>query len=132
MAAVIPDSHKDILLGKNFAHVATLMPDGSPQVTPVWVDFDGGLVVFNTAEGRQKPRNLDRDGRVAISVIDHENPYRYIQIRGVVAEKTTSGADEHIDRMAKKYMGLDRYPYRNPAEQRVIYVVRPLRVQTMG
>ncbi|MCK6563331.1 MAG: PPOX class F420-dependent oxidoreductase [Dehalococcoidia bacterium] len=132
MTASIPVSHRDILLGKNFAHLATLMPGGSPQVTPVWVDLEGDLVVFNTAEGRQKLRNLDRDRRVAISVLDHENPYRYLQVRGVVVEKTTAGADEHIDRLAKKYMGVDRYPYRNPAERRVIYKVRPLHVQTMG
>lgn len=132
MAAVIPESHRDILVGKNFAHIATLMRDGSPQVTPVWVDLEGDLVVFNTSEGRQKPRNLDRDGRVALSVLDHADPYRYIQIRGVVEEKTTQGAEEHIDRLAKKYMGVDRYPYHDPAQPRVIYRVRPLHVQTMG
>ena len=86
MTATIPESHKDLLLGKNFASVATLMPDGSPQVTPVWIDFDGTDVVFNTADGRQKARNLDRDKRVAVSVFDSANPYRYIQIRGVVIQ----------------------------------------------
>ncbi len=98
------------------------------------------LLVVNDNSGEPAGANrrcleasaLDRDGRVAISVIDHENPYRYIQIRGVVAEKTTNGADEHIDRLAKKYMGLDKYPYRSPADRRVIYKVRPLHVQTMG
>ena len=128
----IPESHKDILLGKNFAHIATLMPDGSPQVTPVWIDFDGEYVVFNTADGRQKARNLDRDGRVAISVHDQANPYRYLQIRGVVASKTTDGADAHIDAMAKKYLGQETYPMRSAAEQRVIYRVRPEHVQVSG
>ena len=130
--ATIPESHKDILLGKNFAHIATLMPDGSPQVTPVWIDFDGEYVVFNTADGRQKARNLNRDGRVAISVHDQANPYRYLQIRGVVASKTTDGADAHIDAMAKKYLGQEQYPMRSAAEQRVIYRVRPEHVQVSG
>lgn len=106
----IPESHRNILEGKNFGHLATLMPDGSAQVTPVWVDVDGNEVVINTAEGRQKDRNLQRDQRVAISVADHENPYRYIQIRGCVKERTTRGADEHIDKMAKKYMGWTAIP----------------------
>ena len=128
----IPESHRDILQGKNFAHVATLMPDGSPQSTPVWVDVDGDTIIFNTTEGRQKTRNLDRDPRIAISVSDAGNPYRYIQIRGKVVEKTTEGADAHIDKLAKKYMGVDSYPLRNPAEQRVIYRVQPEHVNTMG
>lgn len=132
LTARIPDSHKDILLGKNFAHVATLMPGGGPQVTPVWVDFDGECVVFNTAEGRQKTRNLDRDPRVAISVHDQERPYRYLQVRGRVIERTTQGAEDHIDKMAKKYMGADTYPDHSPLRPRVIYRVRPDHVQTMG
>lgn len=132
MTAQIPESHRDILQGKNFAHIATLMPDGSPQVTPVWVALDGDFVLFNTAEGRQKARNLDRDGRVALSVHDQANPYRYIQIRGVVVSKTTEGADASIDSLAKKYLDLDSYPYRTPAETRVIYKIRPEHVQTSG
>lgn len=130
MTATIPESHKDLLLGKNFASVATLMPDGSPQVTPVWIDFDGTDVVFNTADGRQKARNLDRDKRVAVSVFDSANPYRYIQIRGVVDTKTTNGADEHIDKMAKKYLDQDKYPLRTASEQRVIYRIKAKHVQT--
>ncbi len=128
----IPDSHKDILLGKNFAHIATLMPDGSPQVTPVWVDFDGENILINTAEGRRKTRNLDRDGRVAISVHDQANPYRYIQVRGRVVERTKDGAEAHIDKMAKKYMDLDTYPYRDPSQTRLILKVKPDHVQSMG
>lgn len=130
--ATIPESHKDILLGKNFAQLATLMPDGSPQITPVWVDFDGRYVVFNTAEGRQKARNLDRDGRVAISVFDQANPYRYVQVRGKVTEKTQAGADEHIDKMAQKYLEQDRYPFRSENETRVIYKIEPEHVQVSG
>ena len=130
----IPASHRDIFEGKNFAHVATLMKDGSPQVTPLWIDIDGDTIVFNTAEGRTKARNLDRDGRVAISVHDQERPYRYIQVRGVVESRTRDGADAHIDKMSKKYTGNATYAgrARNPAEQRVIYRVRVDHVQTMG
>ena len=127
----IPASHRDIFEGKNFAHIATVMKDGSPQVTPVWIDIDGDVIVFNTAEGRTKARNLDRDGRVAISVHDQANPYRYIQVRGVVESKSTDGAAEHIDRMAKKYRGVDRYNH-VAGQQRVIYRIKPERVQTMG
>ncbi len=130
--AHIPASHRDILEGVNFAHVATIMADGSPQVTPVWVDVDGDEIVFNTAVDRLKDRNLERDGRVALSVHDQSNPYRYIQVRGKVTARTTDGADAHIDKLAKKYMGLDSYPYRNDVEKRVIYRIAPEKVQTMG
>ena len=128
----IPESHRDLLTGVTFAHLATLMKDGSPQVTPVWIDIDGEIVVFNTAEGRLKTRNLDRDGRVALSVSDPQNPYRYLQIRGRVIDRTHDGADAHIDKMARKYLGLDAYPYRNPAEQRVVYRIEPASVQAYG
>ncbi len=128
----IPQSHRDIIEGPNIAHVATLMPDGSPHSTPVWIDIDGNDLVFNTAEGRQKVRNLDRDGRVAISIHDSANPYRYIQVRGRVVEKTHEGADAHIDKMAKKYLGEDTYPWRGPNEKRVIYRIRPEHITTMG
>ena len=103
------------------AHLATLMPDDHPQVTPVWVDYDGRYVVINTAEGRQKDKNLQRDGRVSLSITDPDNPYRYLEIRGQVAERTHDGADQHIDAMAKKYLGKDKYPFRQPGEVRVIY-----------
>ena len=132
MTATIPASHIDILNGKNLAHVATLMPDGSPQSTPVWVDYDGEFVIFNTADGRQKARNLDRDARVAVSIHDSANPYRYIQVRGVVTAKSFEGADAHIDKLAKKYMGVDRYPMHDPNQKRVIYKLRPSKVQVMG
>ena len=106
------------------------MKDGSPQVTPVWIDIDGDTIVFNTAEGRTKTRNLDRDGRVAISVHDQKRPYRYIQVRGVVDSRTTEGAKDHIDAMSMKYGGR-KYTHR-PGEQRVIYRIRVEKVQTMG
>jgi PPOX class probable F420-dependent enzyme len=126
--AVIPDSHLDLFKKKAFANLATLMPDGQPQVTPVWVDFDGHHVVINTAEGRQKDKNLKRDGRVALSVMDPDNPYRYLEVRGRVTERTLNGADKHIDAMAKKYLGKDTYPYRKPDEVRVIYKVEPVHI----
>lgn len=128
----IPESHRDILEGKNFGHLTTLMPDGSPQVTPVWVDIDGNEVLFNTAEGRQKDRNLRRDGRVAVSVADHGNPYRYVQVRGRIKERTEQGAEEHIDKLAQKYLGVDSYPYRSESERRVLYRIEPEHVQVWG
>jgi len=122
---VIPNSHLDLFKKKAFAHLATLMPNGQPQVTPVWVDYDGRYIVINTAEGRQKDKNLRRDARVALSILDPDNPYRYLEVRGRVAERTLQGADPHIDSMAKKYLGQDKYPFRQPNEVRVIYKVQP-------
>ncbi len=117
---------------KAFAHIATVMPDGSPQVTPVWIDYRQGRVVFNTARGRVKDRNLDKGSKVALSIIDPDNPYRYVQVRGVVANVTEDGAVEHIDSLAKKYMGVDKYPFHSPKEKRVIYEIEPTSVQGMG
>ena len=122
---VIPDSHLDLFKKKAFANLATLMPSGQPQVTPVWVDYDGHHVVINTAEGRQKDKYLQRDGRVALSIMDPDNPYRYLEVRGQVAERTRNGADQHIDAMAKKYLGKDKYPFAQPGEVRVIFKVKP-------
>jgi PPOX class probable F420-dependent enzyme len=130
--AEIPAEAKHLLTGKTFAHVATLMPDGSPQVSPVWVDEQDGMVVFNTAEGRLKPKNIRRDDRVAISVTDAENPYESLLIRGTAVELTHEGADEHIDALAKRYMGVDEYPMRQPGEERVIVKVEPDKVQYMN
>jgi PPOX class probable F420-dependent enzyme len=111
--------------GKNFAHFATLMKDGSPQVTPVWVDIDGNYILINTAEGRIKQKNVSRDPRVAVSVADQGNPYNMVTVQGTVVEQTTKGADAHIDKLAKKYMGLDKYPLRAPGEKRVILKIKP-------
>jgi PPOX class probable F420-dependent enzyme len=116
----IPDSHLDLFRKKAFAHLVTLMPDGDPQTTPVWIDYDGKNLVINTAQGRLKDKNMQRDGRVAVSITDPDNPYRYLEVRGHVIERTTSGADAHIDAMAKKYLG-------QPGEVRVIYKVAPER-----
>ncbi len=127
----IPDSHLDLFQKKAFAHLATLMADGNPQTTPVWVDYDGKHVVINTAQGRQKDKNMQRDGRVALSISDPDNPYRYLEVRGRVVERTHSGADQHIDAMAQKYLGKDKYPFRQPGEVRVIYKVAPERTSSM-
>ncbi len=125
MSATIEGGAQALLEGKNFANVATLRADGSVQVSPVWVDFEDGKPVVNSAEGRAWPRNLERDPRVTLAVQNLENPYEYVEIRGKVVERTHDGADEHIDSLAKKYMGLDSYPLRQPGEQRVILRVQP-------
>ena len=132
MSQSIPDKYRDLFTKRAFASLATLMPDGSPQVTPVWVDLEGDLVLVNTARGRQKDKNMRRDPRVAMAIIDPENPYRYLEIRGRIAEITEEGADAHIDKMAKKYLGADKYPYRQPSETRVIFKIQAERVNTMG
>ena len=125
-------AHKLLIEGGNFAAVATLMPDGSPQVSIVWIDSDGEHVILNTAEGRIKSKNLRRDPRVAVTVMNSENPYEQVMIRGRVVEMTHNGADAHIDRLAKKYLGVDKYPYRGPGEQRVIVKISPDHVATLG
>lgn len=131
--ATIPASHIDLLKDKPaFANLATLNDDGSPQVTPVWVDFDGTNLIVNTAKGRVKAKNLARSPRVALSIADPQNPYRYLGIQGRVIEMTESGADAHIDKMAKKYMGKDKYPGRAPGEVRVLVKIAPEKVHTMG
>jgi PPOX class probable F420-dependent enzyme len=130
--AGIPDSFKDLLQKKAFANLATVNADGTPQVTPVWFDYDGTHVRFNTAKGRVKDRNLRRNPVVALTIMDPDNPYRYVQVKGRVAEITEAGADAHIDALAKKYTGQDRYAHRQPGEVRVTYKIAPERVQTMG
>ncbi|MGH2680621.1 MAG: PPOX class F420-dependent oxidoreductase [Actinomycetota bacterium] len=114
-----------ILEAPNFASVATLMPDGAPHVSTIWIDVDGDDVVFNTSEGRVKTANIARDPRVSISVFDQDDPYEQVVIHGTVVDVTREGADEHIDRMARKYLGLDAYPWREPGERRVIVRIRP-------
>jgi PPOX class probable F420-dependent enzyme len=131
--AEIPAAFADLLQQKKaFAHIATVMPDGSPQVTPVWFDFANGHVRVNTAKGRVKARNLREGSRVALSILDPDNPYRYMQIRGRVAQMREQGAGEHIDLLAHKYLGKDKYPFAQPGEVRVMYEIEPLAVQTMG
>jgi PPOX class probable F420-dependent enzyme len=132
MATAIPEKYRDLLDKKTFANLATLMPDGTPQVTPVWIDYDGTHLLVNSARGRQKDKNMRRNPSVSLSMSDPENPYRYLEVRGRVVDITEEGAEEHIDKMAKKYIGVDRYPNRQPGEVRVLYKIEPLRMSSMG
>jgi PPOX class probable F420-dependent enzyme len=132
MPAEIPEQYRDLFDKKAFASLATIMPNGQPQVTPVWCDFDGSHVIVNSAKGRQKDRNMRTDSRVSLAISDPDNPYRYLEVRGTVVEITEDGADDHIDSMAKKYMGVDKYPYRQPGEVRVVYKIEPQRFSFMG
>lgn len=129
----VPASFMDIMnQKKSFAHLATLMPDGTPQVTPVWFDMAGDKVRVNTARGRVKDRNMQKNAAVALSITDPDNPYRHVAIRGRIVDVTEAGADAHIDALAKKYLGQDKYPFRRPGEVRVIYEIEPTSVATTG
>ena len=131
--AEIPAEFRDLLTEKKaFAHLATIMPDGTPQVTPVWFDYTNGAIRVNTAKGRVKARNMKEGSPVALSILDPDNPYRYIQIRGRVRRATEAGASAHIDSLAKKYLGKDKYPFAQPGEVRVMYEIEPRAVQTMA
>jgi PPOX class probable F420-dependent enzyme len=132
MSEPFPENYRDLFDKKAFGSFTTLMPDGSPQTTPVWVDHRDGLVWINSAKGRQKDKNVRRDPRVALAIIDPDNPYRYVEVRGRVTEITEDAADAHIDAMAKKYLGQDKYPYRQPGEQRVIYKIAIDKTTAMG
>jgi PPOX class probable F420-dependent enzyme len=129
----IPAEYLDLLQQKKaFANLATVMPDGSPQVTPVWFDYEGGLVRVNSAKGRVKSRNMSEGAAVALAILDPENPYRYIQIRGRVARVTENGASAHIDALSMKYLGKDKYPYGKPGEVRLTFEIEPTSTQVMG
>lgn len=129
----IPEKFTDLLSDqtKAFASVATVLKDGSPQVTPVWFDTAGDRIRINTATGRVKSRTLQEGRKVALAIMDPANPYRYMQIRGKVAKVTHEGADAHIDRLVHKYLGKD-YPFRQPGESRILVEIEPESVQTMG
>ena len=129
----IPAAYLDLLQQKTtFANLATIMPDGSPQVTPVWFDYTNGKIRVNSAKGRVKARNMREGAPVALSILDPENPYRYIQIRGRVDHVTEEGASAHIDSLAKKYLGKDKYPFAQPGEVRVLFEIEPAAVQYSG
>lgn len=131
--ATIPDSYLDLLQQKKaFANLATIMPDGSPQVTPVWFDYTNGVIRINTAKGRVKARNMKEGSPVALSILDPDNPYRYLQVRGKVTRMTEAGASAHIDSLARKYLGKDKYPWSRPGEVRVTYEIAPTAAQAMG
>lgn len=125
MGTAIEGRAEELLKAKNFGQVASLRSDGSVHVTAVWVDVQDGRPVLNTADGRVWPRNLQRDPHVTLTVQNMENPYEYVSIRGRVAELTTEGADEHLDALAKKYLGQDAYPARQPGERRLIVRIEP-------
>ena len=132
MSERIPEAFVDLFEKRSFAHLATVMPDGTPHVTPVWIDYDGEHVLVNSARGRQKDINMEERPQVAIAIADPENPYRYLAVRGTVTEITEAGADEHINRLAQRYLGQAKYPSRTPGEVRRIYKIAPDRVVTNG
>src|SRR5579864_6719408 len=130
MPAVDLSKYADLLADKKaFAHLATVMPDGTPQVTPVWFDHVYGAIRVNSARGRVKDRNMKEGAAVALSILDPDNAYRYLQIRGHVRKVTEAGAAAHIDALAKKYLGQDKYPFGLPGEERIIVEIDPQRVQ---
>ena len=132
MSTAVEGRAEALLKAPNFCNVSTLRGDGSIQAVPVWVDVQEGKPVLNTAEGRAWPRNLKRDPHVTLTVQNMENPYEYVAIRGRVAERTTDGADAHIDALAMKYMGQESYPFRQPGEQRLIVRIDPEHVRVYG
>ncbi len=122
---------KQLIDGKNFASVATIMPDGSPQAATVWIDREGDTIILNGARSRQRTKNLKRDPRVAISIFDQDNPYSSASIRGKAIEITEKGGEEHIDKMNMKYHGNPKYPYHMPSDPRVLIRVEPTQIQEM-
>jgi PPOX class probable F420-dependent enzyme len=132
MADVLSEKARALITRPVLASLATLNPDGSPQITPLWVDLDGDDVVFNTAQGRKKARNLERDSRVAVTVIDPDDQYNVVAFRGTVTDVTTDGADAHIDALAKKYLGVDTYPMRREGEVRIRVTVRTDHIAMQG
>src|SRR6202158_150564 len=132
MNQVIPENYADLLEKPAFGNLGTLMKDGSPQVTPVWLDYDGKFVRINSAKGRVKDKNMRRDPHVSIAIQDPANPYRYLEIRGKGVENTEKGADDHINNLSQKYLGTPVYPFRKPGEVRVTYKIEPHKVSSMG
>lgn len=132
MTGTISPEVAKLIEDKNLAFVATLMKDGSPQITPVWVDLVDGMILVNTAQGRVKQRNVSRDPRVAISIVDRNNPYHMVTVQGNVVEQTIDGADSHIDKMAKKYLGVDKYPFAVSGEKRILLKIEPGKIHHMA
>ncbi len=129
---LIPGSHADILEKKAFASVATIGPSGEPQNNPVWFGWDGSLIRFSQTRTRQKYRNMRADRRVSLSILDPDDPYRYLEIRGDVVDVEDDPDLTFINSMAHKYLGLDRYPWHQPGDERVVIVVEPTHTTTMG
>jgi PPOX class probable F420-dependent enzyme len=131
-SAEITPGLKRLLQEAAYGQLATLMPDGAPQVTQVWLDTDGKHILVNTVATHQKAKNARRDPRVAINVHDPAKPFRIANIRGRVVDETSAGAEQHIDALAKKYMGADRYPFGQPGQKRIILKIQPERIHTIG
>lgn len=131
MSAKLTAAHKRFFKKTNIGHLATLMEDGSPQVTPVWLDLEGETILVNTTDDQQKTANVARDPRVAISVVDAKDPYDAIYIRGRVIERRHKGAEAHIHKLSRKYLGERRFPWGSPGEVRVILVIRPEKIDTL-
>ena len=127
----IPDQYLDLFERPVSVSLATLLSDGTPQVQPVWCSFDGTHLLVNTEKGRQKYRNLSRRRRATILAVDPANDSRWVEIRGEVVEETEQGADEHIDALARRYLGVDKYPWNQPGDVRVIFRIAPRRVVTL-
>ncbi len=120
-----------LFLDANLGYIATIMSDNSPQITPVWIDLVDDVILVNTAQGRVKQKNVSRDPRVAISIVDKNNPYHMVTVRGKVIEQTDVGANIHIDKMAKKYLGVEKYPFSRPGEKRILLKILPDKVHHM-
>ncbi len=127
MSSLAPEVTR-LLKDKNFASLATVMPDGSPQVTPVWIDYEDDYILVNTAKGRIKEKNIKNNNKVALSIFDMKNPYEMVTMRGTIVEQTTKEADKHIDKLSKKYLNLEKYPFSNPKEVRLILKIKPEKV----
>ncbi len=132
MASTLSPGLQKLLKEKAYCEIATLMPDGSPQITQIWVDTDGEYILINSTENRQKTRNVRRDPRVAVNVVDPGNAWRVASIRGRVVDITTDGADAHIDQLAQKYLGVQTYPYHNPQETRIILKIAADKINAQG
>jgi PPOX class probable F420-dependent enzyme len=130
----LPQSHADLVSWdtRSFAHIATIGPDGEPQSSPVWFEWDGTHIKFSLTTGRQKYRNLQRDKRVSLSILDPDDAYRYIEIRGELDEIEPDPDIKFISRMAKKYKGLDVYPWHNPSDERVVMKIKPTKASGMN
>ena len=125
----LTDKQAQLFLGRNFGALASLYPDGSPMVTPVWVDWDGEHVLLNTLKSRAKPGQVERDSRVEVVVVSSENPYQHVRVKGR-ARLVDEGAEEHIDKLSEKYVGESPYPWKQPGDERVIVEITPERVAT--
>jgi PPOX class probable F420-dependent enzyme len=132
MTEVVPDEYRDLIGKKVVAILATIMHDGGPQATPVWFEVSDGYFVVNSAKGRQKDINMRKRPKVSLSIQDPDNPYRYLEVRGQVVEITEEGADAHIDKLTKNYLGMEKYPYGQEGEVRVIYRIKPDRIIPYG